>query len=231
MNDAERQPHVHLDVPSRRLIGLKIERLLDFAKRRRPIHLLEVGTGSDGVAHYFVAHPDLRCRVDAVDVKDSRVVVDGYRFHLVSDTILSFRDRLFGVLISNYVIENVGDEQAQFAHLTGLRRVMKSGGVGYLAVPNRWMIVEPRYGLPFLSWLPRCWRNSYLRKGRIYGGESSEMGWLEHLLKIVVFQYKNFCIDALCEVLDIEYPRRRLHDSCAEALGKYRVRRTLLCQR
>lgn len=50
MTVAARQPHAVLDLPSRRLKGLKIERLLHLAERRQPIRMLESGIGSGGMA-------------------------------------------------------------------------------------------------------------------------------------------------------------------------------------
>src|SRR5690348_18512270 len=115
--NAPRQPHAVPDLPSRRLKGLKIERLLGLAESPKPIRLLEVGAGSGGIAHYFGTHPELQCEVDAVDVHDNRLVADGYRFQLVSDTRLPFRDQSFDVVLTNHVIEHVGDATAQLAHL------------------------------------------------------------------------------------------------------------------
>lgn len=64
----ERQPHAVLDLPSRDWKALKIERLLDLAHRSQPMRVLEVGTGSGGIARYLATHPTLRCEVTAVDV-------------------------------------------------------------------------------------------------------------------------------------------------------------------
>jgi SAM-dependent methyltransferase len=36
-------------------------------------------------------------------------------------------------------------------------RVLKPGGLAYLACPNRYSLVEPHYRLPFLSWFPVRW--------------------------------------------------------------------------
>ncbi len=171
--------------------------------------MLEIGTGSGGIAHYFGTHPVLRCEVDAVDVHDNRLVTEGYRYYQVTDTFLPFVDETFDVVLSNHVIEHVGDVRAQRTHLAELRRVLRPGGVGYLAVPNRWMLVEPHYGLAFLSWLPRRWRTSYLqarKKGHVYDCEPLEPGRLEGLLRDAGLGNRNMCVDALLVTLDIERP-------------------------
>src|SRR3546814_2998804 len=84
----DRLPHAVQDLPSRRQKGLKIERLLDLSSRGGHIRMLEVGTGTGGVAHYFATHPELDCSVDAVDVVDGRRITEGYSFHLVHGTQL-----------------------------------------------------------------------------------------------------------------------------------------------
>lgn len=204
---AARQPHAVLHLPSRRSKGLKIERLLDLANRPQPIRMLEVGTGSGGIAHYFGTHPQLRCEVDAVDVHDNRLVTGGYRYHQVQDTQLPFADESFDVVLTNHVIEHVGDELAQRAHLAELHRVLRPDGVGYLAVPNRWMLVEPHYKLAFLSWLPHAWRTPYLRamgKGSVYDCEPLQMKQLERLFTDAKLDCRNLCVEALRATFDIE---------------------------
>ena len=204
-----RLPHAALDMRSRILKGQKIERLLDLANRPQPLRILEVGTGSGGIAHYFGTHGSLRCIVDAVDVHDNRLVLEGYRYHQVSGTRLPFAPESFDVVLTNHVIEHVGDENAQRAHLTELRRVLRTDGVGYLAVPNRWMLVEPHYKLAFLSWLPHVWRTPYLRamgKGETYDCEPLPLGQLERLLKGAGFEYRNLCIAAWRMTFEIERP-------------------------
>lgn len=158
-----RRGHAVLDLKSRDAKARKIEALLDLAARPPPIRLLEVGTGSGGIAHYFGNHPTLHCEVEAVDVVDSRQIRDGFRFTRVTDECLPFPDGHFDVVLSNHVIEHVGDAAAQRRHLAELRRVLKPEGLGYLAVPNRWQWMEPHYRLAGLSWLPEPWRSPYLR--------------------------------------------------------------------
>ena len=96
--EGERKPHISEDLRSRRLKAMKIERLLDLSARRQPLRMLEVGTGSGGIANYFGTHPSLACEVDAVDVHDIRVVSEGYRFRQVDGTALPFDDGAFDVV-------------------------------------------------------------------------------------------------------------------------------------
>lgn len=206
----QRQPHAVLDLPSRDRKALKIERLLGLASRPQPIHMLEVGTGSGGIAHYFATHPSLRCEVTAVDVIDSRLIRDGYAYQQVQGVELPFDDASFDVVLTNHVIEHVGDAAAQRKHLSEIHRVMKPDGVGYLAVPNRWMVTEPHFQLKFLSWWPHALRTPYLRlmrKGTYYDCEPLQMRQLERMLVSAGFHYRNICIEAWRETFEIEWPQ------------------------
>jgi SAM-dependent methyltransferase len=203
-----RQPHAALDIASRHGKARKIERLLRLPAQNVPLHLLEVGTGSGAIAHYFGTNSQQIYRVEAVDVHDSRIVTEGFRYTQVEGTDLPFDAASFDVVLTNHVIEHVGDDAAQMAHLREIRRVLKPEGIGYLAVPNRWMLVEPHFGLPLLSWLPRAWRTSYVRatgKGECYDCEPLEMKQLERLFERADLRYANTCIEALRATFDIEH--------------------------
>lgn len=207
MHNETRQPHAVLDLPSRARKAEKIARLLALSSRKQPLQLLEIGTGSGGIAHWFAHHPELRCDVAAVDVCDKRQLHDGYAFQLVEGTELPFTDASFDVAISNHVIEHVGNAEAQMRHLGELRRVLKLDGVGYLAVPNRWMLTEPHYRLKFLSWLPHRWRTPYLRwrgKGDFYDCEPLQLHELETMLDHSGMRYQNLCIEGWRETFEIE---------------------------
>lgn len=206
---AERRSHAVTDLASRRLKALKIERLLGLKPLAGPIRLLEIGTGSGGIAHYFATHPSLQCVVAAVDVRDNRQVQDGYEYLPVQGVALPFDDVQFDVVISNHVIEHVGDASAQLEHLCEIRRVLKPDGIGYLAVPNRWMLTEPHYRLKFLSWWPRRWRTPWLRlwhKGEFYDCEPLEMHRLERMLSTAGLSGCNLCVEGWRATFDIERP-------------------------
>jgi SAM-dependent methyltransferase len=185
---------------------------------------LDVGTGSGGIAHYFATHPSLKCNVDAVDTQDNREVRSGFAFQQVTDTCLPFPDESFDIVISNHVIEHVGRIPEQKHHLLELKRVLRRDGTIYLAVPNRWMWVEPHYRLAFLSWLPVAWRTPYLRfrkKGDFYDCEPFALRPLERLLTESGLRYRNLSVAAMRLFFEIEKPRSltcKILRRCPDAL-------------
>jgi len=204
-----RKAHAAIDLASRQLKAVKIERLLGLKPGTTPIEVLEIGCGAGGIAHYFASHTELSCRVTAVDVNDNRQIHDGYTYLPVCGVELPFATECFDVVISNHVIEHVGDSAAQIRHLEEIRRVLKKTGAAYLAAPNRWMIIEPHYQLMFLSWLPPRWRSRYLRfrgKGDFYDCEPPQLVELERMLDKAGMNYRNLCIDGWRETFEIERP-------------------------
>lgn len=205
----QRRPHATLDLGSRRAKGRKIEKILALQHQQVPLRVLEVGTGSGGIAHYFASHPDLACDIDAVDVHDNRRVSDGYRFTQVEGVILPFADETFDVVISNHVIEHVGEEVDQATHLREIHRVLKISGRAYLAVPNRWMLVEPHFGLPLLSWMPRWLADRYVRltgKGSHYDCRPLTVTKVEMLLSGARFDARQIHGEALRLTFELERP-------------------------
>ena len=218
MNTAVRQPHIAPDLASRGPKAEKILRLLDLQPRDTPYRVLEVGTGSGGIAHFLGTHPDIRCEVTSVDVVDLRMVREGYAWQRVEGTALPFAEEAFDVVITNHVIEHVGEHADQLHHLRECRRVLAPGGRGYLAVPNRWGVVEPHFHLPFLSWFPRAWRSPYVRamqKGEAYDCELLTLPGIEGLFAEAGLQARNVGVEALRAMLAIEGTRGLLRKSVA----------------
>lgn len=73
---------------------------------------------------------------------------------------LPFADGAFDVIICNHVYEHTDNAATLLAEI---HRVLGDAGVCYFAGPNKYEIVEPHYGLPFLSWLPRPLADRYMR--------------------------------------------------------------------
>lgn len=199
--------HASPDLPSRWRKGQKIERLLELPISNGRLRLLEVGAGSGGVCHYFTHGAAGSYEVHAADVVDSRQSNAGYEFSLVQGTQLPYLDAEFDITISNHVIEHVGAEIDQLAHLAELRRVMKMDGVGYLAVPNRWMLIEPHYRLALLSWWPEWLRTPWLRlwrRGLEYDCRPLSRRQLESMLTRTGFAFEQLHAKALRAFIETE---------------------------
>lgn len=132
----------------RRAKALKIRTVLEEARGGSiaGLDLLDVGTGSGGIAQVLAE----TCNVVSVDPCNQREARDGYRF-LRAGTALPFADASFDLAVSNHVIEHLDDAAL---HLRELARVLRPGGLAYLATPNRLWPFEVHYGLWLLHWLP-----------------------------------------------------------------------------
>ena len=205
-----RQGHAVLDLPSRNFKAMKIARLLGVTPDGPRKRMLEVGCGSGGISHWFGACGLMDWKVEAVDVEDVRLATEGFGFRIVSGTTLPFESGSFDVVISNHVIEHVGNDAAQREHLQELRRVLRRDGVVYLAAPSRWMLVEPHFRLPFLSWLPVPMSNAYVRiarKGWLYDCRPLTCRKLERMLREVGFEWHQHTADALRLTFELERPQ------------------------
>lgn len=207
----ERRPYAILDRPSRLLKAEKIARLVGGPECVQGARLLDVGCGSGHIAAALAALAGPDGDVCAVDVKDQRLTRDGFSFHVVEGTSLPFEDGAFDVVVSNHVIEHVGEHDDQLHHLREVRRVLAPGGVCYFAVPSRFVLVEPHVRLPLLSWLPRPLRSPYVRlarRGDAYDCELPSRRTLERLFSGAGLHATERTLDALLEVGRLERPSR-----------------------
>jgi SAM-dependent methyltransferase len=209
-NSPARLPHAALNPAERLPKAEKIKTLMALAPvPGRHLRLLEIGTGSGAIAHYFATDSGLHCEVDAVDVTDQRTIADGYRFQRVEGVKLPFADGVFDAVISNHVLEHVGESAEQIDHLREIARVMRDDGIGYLASPNRWQLIEPHYHVAFLSWWPRRWRTAYLRlfrTGAVYDCEPLSKKPLESMLESAGLESRNMFVPALRHLAEVEKP-------------------------
>jgi SAM-dependent methyltransferase len=204
---APRRPHAILDRKSRLLKARKIAELVGRVRPLEGARVLDIGTGSGVIASALaeLAGPD--GAVSAVDVNDQRRVFEGYEFRRIEGTELPFEDGAFDVVLSNHVIEHVGDRADQLRHLREVRRVLAGGGVCYLAVPQRWILVEPHFRLPFLSWLPQRIADAYVRRARrgtFYDCRLLTRGRLLALAGEAGFTADEITVDAALAVARIE---------------------------
>jgi SAM-dependent methyltransferase len=208
-----RLAHAVLDEPSRILKARKIVTLLGhdtFARARR---ILEIGCGSGVIAATLAKMGSPGLEVFAVDVNDNRLTFDDYVFEQVEGTTLPFDAAMFDIVITNHVIEHVGGPGAQLHHLEEIARVLTPHGVAYLAVPNKWRLVEPHFRLPLLSWLPQRLSDAYVRVlGRGSHYDCRPLGRREamRLFARAGFTDEDATVEAIRSTLEIEFPDSKL---------------------
>jgi ubiquinone/menaquinone biosynthesis C-methylase UbiE len=156
--DKSDKSHAILDQASRQRKAEKILRVLTAKKDPKKAHILDIGTGAGFIAEHLAKHSK---KVTSVDLVDERKVKHGYDFVQVQDEKLPFADEHFDIVISNHVVEHVGDQQA---HVSEILRVLKPGGIIYLATPNKNWITDPHYRVPFINWMKPKHAERYLQK-------------------------------------------------------------------
>ena len=195
------------DETSRTAKARKIAMLSGMVRPKPGTAMLDIGTGSGYIAAYFSKLGFGESGTFAVDVVDERRINSGYQFTHVHGTKLPFPDQRFDFIISNHVIEHVGDQREQHMHLAEICRCLRDTGRLYIAVPNRWTVIEPHYRLPFLSWLPRGLAHSYLRLFRkvdSYNWEPLSRGELLRLLRLQGLEGEDTTLQALRVSAEIE---------------------------
>lgn len=132
--------------------------------------LLDIGTGNGEIASYLASVYD----VTSVDVSDQREIGANFKFVQLTGDHFPFSERTFDIVVSNHVIEHVSSPDQ---HLSEIARVLKPGGVAYLATPNRLWPLEVHYKLYFLHWLPTNVFLYFLKKLRWHHEDVRLLGW------------------------------------------------------
>jgi glycosyltransferase involved in cell wall biosynthesis/SAM-dependent methyltransferase len=202
-----RQPHAVLDTPSRLAKASKLERLIGARAELAGAQVLDIGAGSGVIAASLAERVGPEGRVIGIDLVDQRVVAEGYDFVQVTDTNLPFEAESFDLVVSNHVLDHVGGVPEKAHHLDEIRRVLRPNGSCYLAVANRWVLVEPHFRLPFLSWLPTRLRTPYVRltrRGEVYDCDLPARGEVLDLVRAAGFDYEELELEALSGLAELE---------------------------
>lgn len=141
----------------------KIRAVLDAeqAFRSSQVRILDIGCSFGIILEQITPDSGFGVGVD-MDHSIGRIG-DNLAFARADAENLPFESGSFDIVICNHVYEHT-DDAAQL--LAEIRRVMHDDAVCYFAGPNKYEPVEPHYGLPFLSWLPRPLADRYMRLAR-----------------------------------------------------------------
>ena len=148
---------------ARRWLG-DIGRLCDASPRGR---FLELGCGTGG---FLVAAADVFELAVGLDINLSRLILakkqleeTGRQAILIAANaqFLPFQGESFHMVVGSDVIEHV---ETPSQVMQEAYRVLQSGGAIFLATPNRWSLTpEPHVNVWGVGWLPRAWREPYVR--------------------------------------------------------------------
>lgn len=129
--------------------------------------VLEVGGGSCLISYEI---SKLGNEVICIDLKDEtfRETIDKYNiqnhvnFLIADGRKLPFTHSSFDIVICNQVIEHVSKRDHQKL-IDESYRVLKTGGLFYVATPSKLWPIEPHTKLPFLSYLPQKLADKYIK--------------------------------------------------------------------
>ena len=133
---------------------LEAERAFD----RPALRILDIGCSFGIILERITPRDSLGVGVD-MDRGIGRDA-DNLAFARADAEDLPFESETFDIVVCNHVYEHTDSASRLLAEI---RRVMADDGVCYFAGPNKYEPVEPHYGLPFLSWLPRPMADGYMR--------------------------------------------------------------------
>ena len=152
---------------SRELKALRITKTLTdfFGKDKiKSLKILDVGASTgiiDSIlAKNFKEVVGTDIDKDAIKFAQKSFKRKNLKFKVDDAMKLSFKENSFDVVICTHVYEHVPSPKKLF---TEIYRVLKPGGVCYLAAQNKLWPLEAHHNLPFLSYLPKKAANFYIQ--------------------------------------------------------------------
>lgn len=168
-NYAAQRPQMY-DKKSREQKAIRIVKTLsDFfgPKKIKCLTVLDIGA-STGIIDNILAKSFKNVVGTDIDKEAIKFARENFRrtnlkFRVEDAMKLTFKDNFFEVVICTHVYEHVPDVKKLFDEIY---RVLKPGGICYLAAQNKLWPLEAHHNLLFLSYLPKNLADIYIRTFR-----------------------------------------------------------------
>lgn len=153
------------DVKSRKQKARRIIKTLKYKLGNiRKLDILDIGASTGIIAYELAKEVKSVVGID-IDKEGIAYANQNYKrknlkFKLDDAMKLSFKKNCFDVVICAHIYEHVPSPQKLFKEIY---KVLKPGGICYLAAVNKLWPIEPHYNLLCLSWLPKTLANWYIR--------------------------------------------------------------------
>lgn len=126
--------------------------------------VLDIGSSTGIITNSLAPHFKKIVGIDidqgAVEHAQKTYSKDNLTFKLGDSMKLDFPANTFDIVICAQIYEHVPNPQKLF---TEIYRVLKPGGVCYLAAVNKLWPIEPHYSLPFLAIMPKFLANIFVK--------------------------------------------------------------------
>lgn len=190
-------PAAAQDVQGRRRKAATVLRVLaDFLgeERLEALSVLDVGAGTGYMDHELAPSLGrvLGLDIDAAAIDQALRLTrrDNLEFRVGNGLDLPIEDGSFDVVLCAHVYEHVPDP---LRLMDEINRVLRPGGICYFAAGNRYQLMEPHYGLPLLSMIPKPLAHLYLkimRRGSHYYEQHLSYWELRRLVsRFVLYDY------------------------------------------
>jgi 2-polyprenyl-3-methyl-5-hydroxy-6-metoxy-1,4-benzoquinol methylase len=201
-NYASIRPQMY-DIKSRQNKALRIVKTLEdyFGKEEiKKLTLLDVGA-STGIIDSILAKSFRKVIGTDIDRKAISFATNKFKksnlkFKVEDAMKLSFKENTFDIVICTHVYEHVPNPKKLFEEIY---RVLKPGGVCYLAAQNKLWPLEAHHNLLFLSYLPKNIADIYIRlfrdKKEYYEHPMSYWQLMKTLKKFKIHEYTSQILD------------------------------------
>lgn len=159
------QPEMHNEIGRRAKAAKMLAVLRHFrgADELDGATVVDLGCSTGYIADEFrrVGASTVGIDIDVPGLADARARFEDVGFACAEGERLPIADGTVDIVVFNHIYEHVVDADAV---MTEIVRILAHDGIVYMGLGNKWGIIEPHYGLPFLSWLPPRLADRYVRR-------------------------------------------------------------------